>query len=105
MGEITRHEFDQTVKRLEAEDKRQNERIKVLEENTRQVTELTISVKSMATNMEQMIQEQKSQGERLKNLELVPSKNWATFKNGIITAIASAIGGGILTIIIQTLIK
>lgn len=45
-------------KRLEDEDERQNSRLKLLEEDVRQIRQLTTSVEKLAVNMEIMVKEQ-----------------------------------------------
>ena len=100
---ISRHEHDEFCKRMEEEHRRQKERIKLLEENVRQIGALTVSVEKMACNMESMLQEQKEQGERLGALEEVPAKNWNTLKAGVLGAVAAAAGSGIVTVLINYL--
>lgn len=98
---ITREEHKEFVKRLEAEDHRQNRRIEVLEENVRQIGALTVSVEKMASSMENMAQELGHQGERLAELEKVPGKNWDTLKSGLLGALATAAAGGIIAAVIN----
>lgn len=97
---ITRLEHEEFAKRIEAEDRRQNRRIEVLEENVRQIGALTISVEKMASSMETMAKELGTQGERLATLEQVPAKNWDTFKYGVIGSAATVIAGGLIAAII-----
>lgn len=100
---ISRGEHDEFVKRIEEEHNRQNKRIELLEENVRQTQTLTLSVEKMALNLENMVKEQKRQGERLDELEDVPRKSWDTLKYGVIGAIATALGGGIIAMIMNFL--
>lgn len=100
---ISRGEHDEFVKRIEEEHNRQNKRIELLEENVRQTQTLTLSVEKMALNLENMVKEQKRQGERLDELEDVPRKSWDTLKYGVIGAIATALGGGIIAMIVNFL--
>ena len=98
---IARPEHEEFCRRVEAEEKRQNKRLDLLEENVRQIGELTASVKQMAVSMENMLEEQKEQGGRLKALEEVPGENWSALRAGIIGAVAAAIGYGIVAALIN----
>lgn len=95
---ISRAEHDEFVKRMEAEHNRQNRRLILLEDNIQMTQSLTLSVEKMALNMENMLKEQKKQGERLEALEGVPKKNIDSFKFALIGALGTAIGGGIITL-------
>ena len=73
---ITRNEHEEFRRSIElanqnlaGEDKRQNKRIDILEENVKQITALVTNVERLAVNMENMLKVQEQQGERLKNLE------------------------------------
>lgn len=103
MDYIGRYEHDEFVKRMEEEHERQNKRIGILEEAVKQYVTLTISVEKMAASIEQMVQEQKRQGEKLEELEKVPVKNWNTVKTAILSAIGGAIGTGIIASVLQNL--
>ncbi|MBQ7067057.1 MAG: hypothetical protein IJN92_09600 [Lachnospiraceae bacterium] len=98
---ISRGEHEEFVKRMEEEDCRQNRRIALLEESIRQTQALTLSVEKMALSMENMLKEQKKQGERLEALEEVPKKNWDTLKSGMLGSLATALGGAIVAAIIN----
>lgn len=60
------------------------------------IQNLTISVNQMAVNMEHMIAEQKSQGEKIQNLEDEPANNWKSVKGTAIASIVSAIVGAFI---------
>lgn len=89
---ISRAEHEEFVKRMEEEDKRQNKRIDLLEENVRQIGALTISVEKMACTMENMVKEQKEQGNRLAMLEEVPARKWKKSTEAFFIAMISALG-------------
>lgn len=100
----------EVVKKLENHEQRifSNEhRIKALETIQKNMNELVISVNKLAYNMEGMLQEQREQGERIKNLEKEPADTWKTFKKTILTAVVSALAGaaatGFLLMIAQSL--
>lgn len=67
---------DERCKRLEDEDKRQNRRIELLEESTREIRAIATSVEKLATTMESMVKEQEKQGERLEALEGRDGEKW-----------------------------
>ena len=98
---ISRAEHEEFVKRMEAEHAQQNRRISLLEDSIQLIHSLALSVEKMAFNMENMLKEQKKQGERLETLENIPKKNMDSFKFALIGAIGTALGGGIITIIIK----
>ena len=66
---ITRAEHEEFRRRLEAEEKRQDKRIELLEQNTKQISSLTISVEKLAQSIEMTVKEQVKHGERLEVLE------------------------------------
>ncbi|MCI9101601.1 MAG: hypothetical protein HFH59_17545 [Lachnospiraceae bacterium] len=98
---ITREEHKEFVKRMEADNHRQNRRIEDLEENVRQIGALTVSVEKMAFSVENMAQELGHQGERLAELEKVPGRNWDTLKSGLLGALATAVAGGVIAAVIN----
>lgn len=61
---------------LEDEDKRQNRRIELLEESTREIRAIATSVEKLATTMESMVKEQEKQGARLEALEERDGEKW-----------------------------
>lgn len=96
MDEAIRLEFE----RLRDEDKRLNERVKILEANSKSMQQLSESVHILANDMKRMLEEQEKQGERIGKLEAEPAQNWKTLKTTIITGIASALAGGVATALI-----
>lgn len=100
---ITRQEHDEFSKRQDAENDRQNRRIQLLENNVRQINELTVSVKEMAVNMGNMLKELEKQGERLEALEKEPAETTKQIKQAIITAIVGTIVGAVVTAVIMIL--
>ena len=93
MGEdITRGEYDEAMRRIDAEEKRQNERLRLLEDNYTQLTDLTVSVQRIALSIESMQKELTKQGERLEKIEQEPAENW---KKVVWLVIAALVGFGI----------
>ena len=105
MDYIGRGEHDEFVKRMEEEDSRQNKRISALEKAFEQHNKLALAVEKMAINMEQMLKEQKKQGEELDELKNAPVKNWNTIKTSILSAIGGALGTVIIALIVFGLTK
>lgn len=97
---LSRHEHEEfrrsmesENKRLEDENNRQNQRLKALEETVKQVAAISTSVEKLATNMENMLKEQVSQGERLKTLEGRDGDMWRKAVGQVITAVISIVVG------------
>lgn len=55
--------------------------------------DLVISVKEMAINMTQMLEELRSQGIRLDKLEQKPAESWSAVKMAALTSLVSGIVG------------
>ena len=101
---ITRQEHEEFAKRIDAENKRQNQRIAMLEENGQHITSMTVSIEKMAVNMENMLEEQKRQGERLENLEKEPVEMQKSVKNSIITSVISTVVGIVIGALLSGII-
>lgn len=94
---ITRAEHEEFRKRLEEENKRQDRRIELLEENVREMSSLTTSVEKLATSMESMVKEQEKQGKRLEVLEGRDGEMWRKVVGYIATAVVGIIIGFVFT--------
>lgn len=90
---ITRAEHEEFRKRLEEENRRQDKRIELLEDNVREMSSLTTSVEKLATSMESMVKEQEKQGKRLEVLEGRDGEMWRKVVGYIATAIISIVLG------------
>ena len=90
---ITRAEHEEFCKRIDAENNRQSQRIKLLEEQTKQVTEIALSVRELAQSIKQMAETQKEQGEKLEKLESRDGEMWRKVTGYIITAIIGIVIG------------
>lgn len=88
---ITRREHEEFSKRMSEENERQNKRIDLLEQSILQVNDLISSVKILAVNMENMLTEQKKQGDRLEKLESRDGEKWRTVTSYILTLIIGAL--------------
>lgn len=87
---VSAEAFAETMRRIDAEDSRQNARLTELEIAQKQISELITSVKVLANNMEQMAKEQVKQGVRLQAIEEKPGKRWETVIACIITGLVGA---------------
>ena len=94
---ISRSEHEEFAKRIEERDKRQDRRIELLEENTRQIGALTASVEKLAQSIEVMCKEQEQQGQRLQTLESRDGEMWRKVVGYVITAIIGIVVGFVFT--------
>lgn len=90
---ITRAEHEEFRRRMEEEHNRQNSRIKLLEEQTKQVTDIAISVRELALSVKQMAETQREQGEKLEKLEERDGEMWRKVVGYIVTAIVGIVIG------------
>ena len=100
---ITRQEHEEFARRIDAENERQSKRISALEDNVKEVHELTVSVGKMAVNMENMLNAIERQGnliekqnDRLDQIEKEPAETHKKIKMSIVTAIVSAVAGAVV---------
>ena len=101
---ITRAEHEEFCKRIDAENNRQNQRIKLLEEQTKQVTEIALSVRELAQSIKQMAETQKEQGEKLEKLESRDGEMWRKVTGYIITAIIGIVIGFVFLLFLVIII-
>lgn len=78
-------------------------RINELEEQNKSIQDLVLSVRELAINMKNMIEEQHNQGERLVDLEKEPSALLAQIKIAIVTALASSLITAVVGAILLTI--
>lgn len=95
---ITRAEHEEFARRMADEHRRLNVRMKAVEAKTDTLTRLTTSVESLAKSVEAVTQ-------RLEKLEQKPAENWNTVVKGVLTAVGSALGGGLAAVIAASLVK
>lgn len=93
---VTENEFNLATKRIDEENKRQNERLQSLETNYAIVNHLSIHMERLASNMESMAKELARQGTKLNDLEMKPAKRWDLIITSIITGIVGALLGMML---------
>lgn len=90
---------DERCKRLEDEDRRQNERLKQLEISIGEINRLARNTEKLATSIEQMVVEQKEQGSRITKLEGRDGEKWRDVVKIVATAIIGAVVGAVLMMI------
>ena len=90
---ITRAEHEEFRRRIEEENKRQDKRIEILEENSKKIEGLNSSIEKLALNMENMLKEQPKQGKRLEVLESRDGEMWRKVVSYAITAIVGIVIG------------
>lgn len=95
---IMRGEHEEFAKRMEDEHHRMNVRIKDVEGKTNTLVELTTSVKTIAESVEVLTK-------KVAALERQPAENWKVVTKAALTAVGSAIGGGLVGMMAAYLIK
>lgn len=94
---ITRAEHEEFKQRMEAEHKRQDKRLEILEESTERLNILNTSIEKLAVNMESMLKEQLQQGKRLEILENRDGEMWRKVVGYAVTAVIGIVLGFIAT--------
>ena len=101
---VTQKQHDEFAKLMESENRalenendRQNERLRVLEADVRQIQELVASVKELAANMQNMAKLQEQQGEDIAELKNRDAQMWRTVISHLATTIVGAVIMYVLT--------
>ena len=94
---IARAEYEEYKKLLDEENKRQDKRIELLEESTKQINALTVSIEKLAQSVESMVKEQETQGKRLVSLESRDGEMWRKVVGYVATAVIGIVVGFIFT--------
>lgn len=97
---ISRGEHEEFARRIDAQEKRQDRRLKLLEENVREIGALTVSVQKLAQSLQSMVKEQEQQGRRLQALESRDGEKWRKLMGYIATALTS----GAVTLLLSHLV-
>lgn len=85
---------------IDAQEKRQDRRLELLEENVREIGALTVSVQKLAQSLQSMVKEQEQQGRRLRALESRDGEKWRKLMGYIATALTS----GAVTLLLSQII-
>lgn len=97
---ISRAEHEEFAKRIDAQEKRQDKRLEMLENTVREIGALTLSVQRLAQSLESMVEEQERQGRRLQALEDRDGKKWRKLMGYIATALTS----GAVTLLLSQIV-
>lgn len=90
---ITRAEHEEFKKRLEEENRRQDRRIELLENQTREISALATSVEKLALSIDRMTKEQEQHSKRLEVLEGRDGELWRAVVKYAVTAAAGILAG------------
>ncbi len=90
---IARAEHEEFVRRMDEANERQSKRISILEEEVRQISDLTISINRMSISIENMTVQLVEQGKRLQALESRDGEMWRKVTGYLITAVVGIIIG------------
>ena len=90
---ITRAEHNEFVKRMDDEHARINHRVSELEEVVKKINDLTISISEMSGSMKQMIEEIKTQGGRIEEIESRDGEMWRKAVGHVITCVIGIVIG------------
>lgn len=93
---ITRAEHEEFRRRLEEENRQQDKRLELLEQNVREIGALTTSVQKLAISVENMVKVQERQGERLEALEGRDGERWRKLVGYIASALVSGAVGWLI---------
>lgn len=97
---ISRGEHEEFAKRIDAQERRQDKRLEMLENTVREIGDLTLSVQRLAQSLESMVEEQERQGRRLQALEDRDGEKWRKLMGYIATALTS----GAVTLLLSQII-
>lgn len=91
---VTRKEHEEFGRRLEEENRRQNERLRLIEASVNDILiPMQTSVEKLAMNMQNMLEEQRSQGKRLETLEKRDGEKWREVVKSVIACLIGAVVG------------
>ena len=93
---VTKAEHNEFAKRIEGENRMQDQRITALEQGLKNIVQISINVERLATNVETMTKAIEKQGIRLAALEEKPGKRWDLVVTGIISAVVGAVISALL---------
>lgn len=94
---ITRAEHEEFRKRIDRENERQNKRLDIIEDDVRQLNQLTASIKELALSVQNMCKEQERQSARLGTLEKRDGEMWRKVVGYVLTTVIGAVLCYVLT--------
>lgn len=89
------------AKRMEEEHTRQNQRLKSLEDSVKETRTLALSVERLAMSVQNMVEVQKTQNDRLETLESRDGDMWRKVVGYVITTVIGLVIGLVWTNFIQ----
>ena len=98
---------EEIVKKITEHDEKikvANHRIDDLEEQQKQIQDLTLSVQELAMSVKNMVEVQKAHSEKISELESKPAQNWDTMQRTVLTAIVSAIAGAAVIAFVNAIV-
>lgn len=90
---VTMELHNEYAKRMQEEHDRTNQRLHELEKSVKENNKLVISVEKLAVSVQSMVEEQRSQGERLEVLEQRDGEMWRKILSYALTAIVGIVIG------------
>lgn len=94
---IEREEHREFVKRMEDEHLRLHKRLEVVEEDTKNLSKLCISVESLANSVKTMLKEQEKHDQRIVVLESRDGEKWRDTVRDVMKVLIGALIGFLLT--------
>lgn len=94
---ITREEHQEFVRRMDEANARQSKRIGILEDDVRELRNISAKIERLASSMENMATEQQAQGKRLEALEGRDGKKYQRLIDIAVTAIVTSLIAFVLT--------
>ena len=90
---ISRGEHEEFAKRIDAQERRQDKRLELLEKSISEIGSLAASVERLAISVQHMAEEQERQGERLETLESRDGEMWRKVVSYAATAAVGVLVG------------
>lgn len=90
---ITLQFHNEYAKRMQEEDERQNYRLKALEKAVEENGRLALSIERLTISVQSMVEEQRSQGERLEALENRDGESWRKAIGYLVTTMIGIVVG------------
>ena len=94
---IERKEYEEHAKRMEDEHDRLHKRLEIVEEDTKNLSKLCISVESLANSVKTMLKEQEKHDQRIVVLESRDGEKWRDTMRDIAKILLGAAIGFLLT--------
>ena len=98
-------EWETTLIQTTERSKRNEGRIKNLEQDNKTLQKLITSVELLAQNIQTMTGKISDQGERLEALEKQPAERWNSMTRTIFTSLVSTLAGGLVGALVALFIK